>query len=349
MRKLLCCFLIVVFLAGCGGHLADHTINVYHESYYPGLDASRHAALKGKMFSFYSIEIEAENVTNFTFYSPNHKIGYALYYTRDKLRQPVASYFWYTLAKSFRHAGLFVMEQGPMNSVPILVLTFTSITDSEAVFRIKMTKDNVFLFEKKIIVTQILPVTEDYAELERRSYQFLDLMADHILSDEDFIKAFDPETVPKILEAQAQLRQIQEKQRRQMSSVRTPAYQAPPIPVTPGIMKLPDGEEILDLSGTWDLEFVNYGTGSHGFAGLLLPAEVMIKQNERIFEIIMKRDSSYANRGTLMMRGKILQGDFRITDAVRTNWMKMKCQVDESRNKIICDDGSSQRLTYTRR
>lgn len=376
MRRIFCFIVMVVFVTGCVKHIVNQTINIHQGLYLPKFDVGRYEPLKGKMISFNSIEIEAKNVANFYIYSQDKKTGYGFYgmvsskvasriisqmsgsflatavaldAMSEEQRQPVATFFWYALEKSLRHAGLFVSETGPLKNIPEMVLTFTSLTNSEAVFRLKMTKDQVFLFEKELTVFHQMSPTTDTDELVRRSYLFIDKIAEKILSDSDFIKAFDSDTVPKILEAQAQLQKAREQQRLQANPGQALAYQTPVEPVTPGIMVLPDGQKILDLNGAWNMENVYYGSGAFGSSGILVPAEVIIKQKERYFEIILKQDSFHANKGTMMMKGQILSEGIRIIDAARANWLKMKCQADENRNKMVCDDGTSQRLTYLRR
>ncbi len=190
MKRYICLAALFIFISGCGGHLSDYLINVSRSQYHPQIDSAKYSILKGKTVSFYSVNINAKDVSNFNYYSDDYKIGYKLFYERGKLRQPVASYFWYTLEKSMQHAGLEVTPDGPMANVPEMVMTITKLTDSEAVFCIRLTKNNVLLFEKVLTVTQKLPPTSDSEELEKRSYLFLDTITEKILSDEDFQKAF---------------------------------------------------------------------------------------------------------------------------------------------------------------
>ena len=72
----------------------------------------------------------------------------------------------------------------------MLVLTFTKLNDQEATFRINLTRNEKLLVEKSISVSQKLPPTRDAAELEKRAYAFLDLMAEAVLNDPDFKREF---------------------------------------------------------------------------------------------------------------------------------------------------------------
>lgn len=176
--------------AGCEGHFSNYVINVSRSNYQPKIDSTKYQEFKGKAVSFSSIKIKAKNITDLTYYSSDHKVAYILYYEKSTPRQPVASYFWYTLEKSFQHVGMFVTEFRSIPNVPEMILTFTSLTDSEAVFSIRLEKNERLLFEKTLEVTQQMPHTEDKAELEARAYRFLDLITEKILSDPDFKNAF---------------------------------------------------------------------------------------------------------------------------------------------------------------
>ena len=190
MKRNLCLLLFFFLISGCGGHTADYLINVSRSQYQPQTDPAKYLVLKGKTVSFYSVNVTAGDVSNFNYYSVDYKIGYNLFYESGKLRQPVASYFWYTLEKSLQHIGMDVTPDGPMTNVPVMVMTITTLTDSEAVFRIRLTKNDALLFEKTLTVTQRLSPTSDFKELEQRSYLLLDAITEKIISDEDFQKAF---------------------------------------------------------------------------------------------------------------------------------------------------------------
>lgn len=184
--------LLAVFLlfAGCEGYLTKHVISVSRSNYQPKIDSTKYQEFKGKAVSFSSIKVVDQNVTDLTYYSNDHKVAYILYYEKLKPRQPVASYFWYTLEKSLQHVGMFVIDDQFIPNVPGMNLIFTTLTDSEAVFCIKLEKNERLLFEKILKVTKQMPPTNDKAELETRAYRFLDLIAETILSDSDFKKAF---------------------------------------------------------------------------------------------------------------------------------------------------------------
>ena len=179
-------FVFILLTFACSGYVTDFYVKVSRSNYQTRLDPAKYREFKGQTVSFYTIGVEAQNVTNFYYYSPDGQIGYDLYYSPNKMGQPVSSFFWYTLQKTFDNLGLVITENGPIKNVPELVLTFTFLNDQEAKFRVKLTRNEKLLLEKTISVSQKLPPTKDVNELENRAYAFIDLIAEALLNDPDF-------------------------------------------------------------------------------------------------------------------------------------------------------------------
>jgi hypothetical protein len=175
-----------LFLFACSGHIAEFYVKVYRSNYQTGLDQAKYAEYKGQRISFYTIGIAADNVSTFNYYSNDGQIGYQLFFSPDKPWQPLSSFFWYSLQKAFENVGIEITPHGPIVDVPEFVLRFKSLTDQEAKFDIKLSRNKNLLFEKTLFVSQKLPPTRDVAELEKRSYTLFDLIAEAILNDPDF-------------------------------------------------------------------------------------------------------------------------------------------------------------------
>ena len=140
---------------------------------------------------FDSIDVsEGSNITNFYYLSADKTVGYTLYYTLDKMQQPVVSFFWYALQKAFEDIGIVVKEEAPLKNIPQLNLKILTLTDQEAKFRVKLFRNGALLLEKEIVAVQKYPPTKDIPELEKRQYVFIDSMAGAILSDPDFKREF---------------------------------------------------------------------------------------------------------------------------------------------------------------
>ena len=136
------------------------------------------------------MRIEDRNLDNFSFYSPDDKIGYELYYSFYRPMQPIASFLWYSLEKTFITLGLNVTPDGPIKNVPVLTLTFTFLNNQEAKFRVKLERNEKLILEKNLAVSQILPQTKYPDILEKRAYSLLDLIAEAILNGPDFKREF---------------------------------------------------------------------------------------------------------------------------------------------------------------
>lgn len=167
------------------------TVQVSRDHYKPQLEQSKYTEYKGQWLSFDSIDVsEDPNITNFYYLSSDKTIGYTLYYTLDKMPQPVASFFWYAFQKTFEDVGIVVKEETPLKNIPQLNLKILTLTDQEAKFRVRLLRNSVLLLEKEIIAEQKYPPTKDISELEKRQYTFIDSMANAILNDPDFKREF---------------------------------------------------------------------------------------------------------------------------------------------------------------
>lgn len=162
-------------------------IDVYHSSYQPKFDSALYEGYKGKTIIFDSIRIRAENTSMLGYYSTDGKVRYTTNYAVGRMPQPIESFLWYALQKSFAHAGLKATNDNVADT-PELHLDFTSLDDREAQFRLQLARSGKLLVKKEVTVTQDLPPTTDPAELEGRTYKFIDAMSVAILNDPDFKK-----------------------------------------------------------------------------------------------------------------------------------------------------------------
>jgi hypothetical protein len=166
-------------------------VKVSRDRYKPIIEPSTHAEYKGQAMIFDSVEVpENPNVTNFFYLSEDKTIGYTLFYSPTSVQQPVSSFFWYALQKSFENIGMVITATGPLKNVPQLHLKILTLTDQEAKLQVSHSRNGLLLMQKEIIVSQKLPPTKDETELENRQYTYLDLMVETILSDPDFKREF---------------------------------------------------------------------------------------------------------------------------------------------------------------
>lgn len=166
-------------------------VEISRKRYSPRIDQSKHSEYAGQTMIFDSVEVsEDPNITNFYYLSPDKTIGYTLFYSERSMQQPVASFFWYTMEKTFQSLGMTITAETILKNVPQLHLKILTLTDQDAKFHVSLSRNGLLLMQKEISVSQELPPTKDSQELERRQYTYLDLMVDTILSDPDFKRAF---------------------------------------------------------------------------------------------------------------------------------------------------------------
>ena len=192
-RRIFLLILSSLILFSCHFAPPDNVLNVEvsRARYTPGIDHSKHAEYNGKLMIFDSVEVsENPNITDFFYLNEDKTIAYTLAYSPSSMQQPVASFFWYAMQKTFQSLGMNITEKGLLKNVPQLNLKVLSLTDQEAKFQIRLLRNGLLLMQKEVVVSQKLPPTKDETELEKRQYTYLDLMVDTILSDPDFKREF---------------------------------------------------------------------------------------------------------------------------------------------------------------
>lgn len=165
-------------------------VTIRRDLYNPNLAQYELSSYRGQTMIFYSISIDAKNVDNFHYYSPNKDVGYMLYYSTSSMQQPVASFLWYALQKAFETAGITIKESGPLKNVPELLISLTSLTDQEAKIIVSLQRNGLLLVQKDLVVTMSYAPTKDVSGLEKTAYLFLDKIASSILMDTDIKREF---------------------------------------------------------------------------------------------------------------------------------------------------------------
>lgn len=169
----------------------DNVMNVslYRDHYNPRLEPSKYSDYKGQLVSFDSIEIDAPDVENFYFLSENKTIGYTMFYKSNGMQQPVVSFFWYALQKSFEKVGM-VVETGLLINKPQIHIKILYLTDQKAKLQVTLLRNNYLIMQKEMTLDHKFSETKNGSELSAKAYEFIDLIAASILSDSDFKREF---------------------------------------------------------------------------------------------------------------------------------------------------------------
>ena len=112
-------------------------------------------------------------------------------------------------------------------------------------------------------------------------------------------------------------------------------------------VKLPNGEEVVDISGEWDAQIENYGRweGYGKYSNIL---KITLEGNSFV-GIRMKSDTYHAS-GTEAIRGELdKDGIKKVQIMSGMGPLDAKGQISEDGNKIIIDDGEKARLTLIRK
>lgn len=112
-------------------------------------------------------------------------------------------------------------------------------------------------------------------------------------------------------------------------------------------VKLPNGEEVVDIRGEWDVHIENYGLWS--WAGKYSNILKITMEGNSFVGIRMTFDP-YHKPGSEAIRGELDKDGIKNVQIMSgAGPLDAKGQISEDGNKIIIDDGKVARLTLRRR
>ena len=113
-------------------------------------------------------------------------------------------------------------------------------------------------------------------------------------------------------------------------------------------IKLPNGEEVVDIRGEWDADIEHYGQWS-GYGKDTNVLEITLKGHK--FYGFRMKDGKYHPRNTLSIRGELDKGGIKKIQLFTglVGWIDAKGQISEDGNKIIVDAANKVRITLIRK
>ena len=116
-------------------------------------------------------------------------------------------------------------------------------------------------------------------------------------------------------------------------------------------VKLPNGQEVFDISGEWDVLVENYDAFSHFGTYRQL---YKITQEGNLFTGIRLKDSpppAFAKAGSKCMQGEVNKNGVKRLDFIFAPWdiWPSNCKISEDGNKINIDSHQKTRLTLIRK
>jgi hypothetical protein len=112
-------------------------------------------------------------------------------------------------------------------------------------------------------------------------------------------------------------------------------------------VKLPNGEEVVDIRGEWDDQVENYGpwSGYGKYSNIL-----KITLEGSLFVGIRMKSDTWHSPGSVAIRGELDKDGIKKVQ-IMSGWgpLDAKGQISEDGNKIIIDDGEKARLTLIRK
>lgn len=183
-RKTKCLYLaglfLIFLLSACTGARP-----VTLRSYSPAFTADL-GDYKGKRVYLMNFDNQAQDTTNFAYYSPDK----AFVYSGDSL---IHNYFWYSFEKAFVSLGVAVTnEDKPDLAAPAMWLTLKSVTDDKYQVEVKINKRDYLVFLKIYTITgdPVPAANREKDFLEKRAYQMTSQLIQTVLTDPAFKEAF---------------------------------------------------------------------------------------------------------------------------------------------------------------
>ena len=115
-------------------------------------------------------------------------------------------------------------------------------------------------------------------------------------------------------------------------------------------VKLPNGQEVFDISGEWDVLIENYGEFEQ-FGTYPNVAQITIRESDGSFHAVRMKDNPQPGRraGSFLMVGELDKNGITKLDVVASEKIPSTWKISENGNKINVDAPNKARLTFTRK
>ncbi|HDS05555.1 MAG TPA: hypothetical protein ENN95_00800 [Deltaproteobacteria bacterium] len=154
--------------------------------YTPKIYADKYQQYRGKKICMSGIRNDAQNTTNFSYYSKDLKVRYNLSNKPNTMIQFVQSYFWYAYQKAFAHVGMEASHYCATANMPELWIIIQSFDDEELQLKINILKSKETIYEKDLLIQMPAAVHRNPVSLKLRAYEMIDLTIMKILDDQGF-------------------------------------------------------------------------------------------------------------------------------------------------------------------
>jgi hypothetical protein len=129
------------------------------------------------------------------------------------------------------------------------------------------------------------------------------------------------------------------------------AFAQTATPAAMKTVKLPNGQEVFDISGEWDVLMENYGEFAQ-FGTYPNVAQITIRDSDGSFHAVRMKDNpptSPKPAGSLIMIGNLDKNGITKLDVIAGGPVPSTWKISENGNKINVDAPNKARLTLTRK
>ncbi|MFO7570732.1 MAG: hypothetical protein R6W75_13140 [Smithellaceae bacterium] len=162
--------------------LSQYNVNLYLKDYTPQVNPQRYEFYRDKKICLSNIRNDAQNTTNFFYYSRDNRVQYELANKANSPIKLIPGFFWYAYQKAFESVGIEAVY-GCKTGMPEFWIVLQSLNDDEIRFKVHILKDTQTLYEKELNVI-MKPLPERHlSTLTARAYEMIDLTMTAMLDD----------------------------------------------------------------------------------------------------------------------------------------------------------------------
>ena len=128
------------------------------------------------------------------------------------------------------------------------------------------------------------------------------------------------------------------------------AFAQTATPTAMKAIKLPNGQEVFDISGEWDVLVENYGEYAQ-FGTYQNVAQITIRESDGSFHAVRMKANPPPGKpaGTLIMVGNLDKNGVTKLGLLAGETVPSTSKISENGNKINVDAPNKARLTFTRK
>ena len=160
----------------------QYPVNLHVKDYTPQMNPERYEFYRDKKICMSNVRNDAQNTTNFFYFSKDGRLRYELSNKGNSPPQLVSGFLWYAYQKAFESVGIEAVYRCE-DGMPEFWIVIESLTDEEIRFKTHILKNTVTIYEKEMEVIMKPAQGRNLSALTARAYEMIDLSVASMLDD----------------------------------------------------------------------------------------------------------------------------------------------------------------------